>query len=220
MDNRLLRLFLSVATACLLPAAPTFAAEGDLVEEAPVIDPSVVRLGLKEADIDSMDIELGAYVGYMSVENFGTDAVYGLRGAWHVTEDLFIEAQYGMTSAGKTSYEDLAPATLLTGDDRDLIYYNLSMGFNALPGEVFIGENNAFNTDIYFLAGAGTTEFAGDREFTINIGAGLRFIALDWLAIHLMMQDLIFEKPAIIDPADSGEASHNMQYTTSVTVFF
>src|SRR3990167_1554467 len=145
MDHRLLCLFLSIATACFLPAAATLAAEGDIVEEAPVIDPSVVRLGLKEADIDSMDIELGGYVGYMSVENFGTDAVYGLRGAWHVTEDLFIEAQYGMTSAGKTSYEELAPAKILTGDDRDLTYYNLSIGFNALPGEVFIGENNAFN---------------------------------------------------------------------------
>lgn len=220
MDHRLLRLFLIGATALALPAAPVFAEDSDIVEEAPVIDPTIVRLGLKEADIDSENFEVGGYAGYMSIENFGTDVVYGVRGAWHVTEYLFIEGQYGMTTAGKTSYEELAPANLFSESDRDLAYYNLSLGFNALPGEVFIGENNAFNTDIYFLAGAGTTEFAGDREFTINIGAGLRFIALDWLAVHFMMQDLIFEKPAVIDPADSGEASHNMQYTTSVTVFF
>lgn len=220
MDHRLLRLFLIGAAALALPATPTLADDSDIVEEAPVLDPAIVRLGLKEADIDSENLEVGGYLGYMSVENFGTDVVYGLRGAWHVTEDLFLEAQYGMTTAGRTSYEDLAPADLFADADRDLTYYNFSLGFNALPGEVFIGENNAFNTDIYLLAGAGTAEFAGDREFTINVGAGLRVIVLDWLAIHLMMQDLIFEKPAVIDPADSGDASHNLQYTTSVTVFF
>lgn len=220
MDTRIFRLFL-IAAALALPSATALAAEADVLDEPPVIDPNIVRLGLKEANIDSENFEVGLYAGYMSIENFGTDVVYGLRGAWHVTEDLFIEGQYGITEAGKTSWESLTPnGNLFPDGDRELIYYNLSLGFNALPGEVFIGANNAFNTQVYFLAGAGTTEFAGDREFTINVGVGLRLIALDWLAIHIMMQDLIFEKPGIVDPADSGDASHNMQYTTSLTVFF
>lgn len=220
MDTRLFRIFLMAATLAL-PAAPALAAEGDTVDEPPVIDPNIVRLGLKEADIDSMDIELGASFGFMSIEDFGTHEVYALRGAWHVTEYLFLEGQYGFSKAGNTSAESLDTSlNLLTDDERELTYYNASLGFNALPGEVFIGDNSAFNTDIYLLIGAGTTEFADDRMFTINAGVGIRFIALDWLAIHVTFQDLIFEKVAKIDPANSGDSAHNMQYTTSVTVFF
>lgn len=220
MDTRLFRIFLMAATLAL-PSAPALAAEGDTVDEPPVIDPNIVRLGLKEADIDSMDIELGASFGFMSIEDFGTHEVYALRGAWHVTEYLFLEGQYGFSKAGNTSAESLDTSlNLLTDDERELTYYNASLGFNALPGEVFIGENSAFNTDIYLLIGAGTTEFADDRMFTINAGVGIRFIALDWLAIHVTFQDLIFEKVAKIDPANSGDSAHNMQYTTSITVFF
>lgn len=220
MDTRLFRIFLMAATLAL-PSAPALAAEGDTVDEPPVIDPNIVRLGLKEADINSMDIELGASFGFMSIEDFGTHEVYALRGAWHVTEYLFLEGQYGYSKAGNTSAESLDTSlNLLTDDERELTYYNASLGFNALPGEVFIGENSAFNTDIYLLIGAGTTEFADDRMFTINAGVGIRFIALDWLAIHVTFQDLIFEKVAKIDPANSGDSAHNMQYTTSITVFF
>lgn len=221
MDTRILRVFLMLVAALALPVAPALAEEESSVDETPVIDPNIVRLGLREADIDALDIEVGAFFGFMSVEDFGTNEVYGARLAWHVTEYLFIEGQYGMTSVGRTSAESLDPTlNLLTDADRDLVYYNASLGFNALPGEVFIGDSAAFNTDIYFLLGAGTTEFANDRMFTINAGLGVRFIAYDWLAIHLTFQDLIFEKVAIIDPANSGDSAHNMQYTTSITVFF
>lgn len=221
MDTRILRIFLMLAATLALPVAPALAEDEDVVEELPVIDPNVVRLGLNEADIDSMDVELGAFYGFMSVEDFGTNEVYGVRGAWHVTEYLFLEAQYGMTSVGRTSAETLDPTlNLLTAEDRDLSYYNASLGFNALPGEVFIGEGSAFNTDIYLLIGAGTTEFAGDSLFTINAGVGVRFIAYEWLAVHVTFQDLIFEKISQIDPANSGDSAHNMQYTTSLTVFF
>ena len=221
MDTRILRVFLMLAAALALPVTPALAEEEAVVTDTPVIDPNIVRLGLKEADIDSMDVEAGLFFGFMSVEDFGTNEVYGARLAWHVTEYLFLEGQYGMTSVGRTSAETLDPTlNLLTEEDRDLIYYNASLGFNALPGEVFIGENNAFNTDVYFLIGAGTTEFANDRMFTINAGVGLRFIAYDWLAFHQTFQDLIFEKISQIDPANSGDSAHNMQYTTSVTVYF
>ena len=221
MDNRLFRIFLTGVLALTGFSAPVLAADEDTTDRPPVIAPDIVRLGLKEADIDTYDVEVGGYVGYMSIEDFGTHPVYGVRGAWHVTEDLFVEAQYGLTDGGKTISERYdSSLRLLSDSDRRLTYYNLSLGFNALPGEVFIGSNHAFNVDFYVLAGAGTTHFAGDSMFTINVGGGLRFIVTDWLAVHIMMQDLIFEKNSVMDPARTGDSAHNLQYTTSLTAFF
>ena len=50
---------------------------------------------------------------------------------------MFAEATLGSAKAGKTSYEDLSgSAQLLTDSERQYTYYDLALGWNALPGEV------------------------------------------------------------------------------------
>jgi len=219
MDNRIIRLFLSALTLTLLTTAAC-RAEESILQEPPVIDPNVVRLGLKDAQIDDENFEVGAFVGYMSVEHFGTHEVYGVRGAWHVNEDLFFEANYGMTTVDRTPAEYVSGEINLTTDDnRDFIYYNISMGFNLLPGEVFVTRDWAFNTSIYVLAGGGTVDFFGEQEFALNLGMGLRLIATDSLAVHVTFQDIMTDKLRQLSDGSDGSA-HNMQYTTSLTYFF
>src|SRR5690606_41122977 len=59
--------------------------------------------------------------------------------AYHITEDFFLEAAYGTSKTEKTSYELLSGGVeLLTEDERDLTYYNLSIGYNFLHGQVYI----------------------------------------------------------------------------------
>src|SRR5262245_18128752 len=67
---------------------------GDASEQ-PVIDPKVERRQIKTPGIDSADVLVGAYVGVLSIEDFGSSAVIGLRADYHVTEDFFIEASVG-----------------------------------------------------------------------------------------------------------------------------
>ncbi|MGB3622233.1 MAG: hypothetical protein WBA20_12870, partial [Ketobacter sp.] len=114
MDNRTIRLFLTASLLALLSCSQISFAEEGILQEPPVIDPQVVRLNLNEADIDDENFEVGAYLGLISIENFGTDAFWGLQGAWHVTEDLFFQAQYGQTQVGNTPVEDFADLNLVT----------------------------------------------------------------------------------------------------------
>ena len=84
------------------------------------------------------DFEVGGFFGFLSIEDLGTNPVYGARVAYHVTEDIFLEAAVGTSKADKTSYELLSGnVQLLTEDQREYTYYNLSAGFNLLPGEAF-----------------------------------------------------------------------------------
>lgn len=219
MDNRFIRLFL-ITTGFLLTMSANSYGEDNILEDPPVIDPNVVRLGLKESDIDDENFEIGAFLGFMSVEHFGTHAVFGVRGAWHVNEDLFFEANYGHTSVDQTPAEYVSgDITLTTDDNRNFDYYNLSLGFNVLPGEVFMTSDWAFNSAIYLLAGAGTVDFFGEQEFAINLGVGLRVIATDSFAFHLTFQDIMTDKLQVLSDGSSGSA-HNMQYTGSLTYFF
>ncbi len=106
----------------------------------------------------------------------------------------FFEASCRPRQAGKTSFETLGGnVQLLTDAERRFTYYNLSLGYNFLPGEVFLGRNHAMTSGFYLLGGIGSTKFEGDQKFTVNFGAGFRVLPTDWLAIHIEAQDLVFK---------------------------
>ena len=182
-----------------------------------VIDPQVERRKIKVPKIRPSDVELGAFYGVLSIEDFGSNPVYGVRADFHVTEDFYFEANIGRSTAGKTSFETLnGTLQLLTPAERQFTYYNLSLGYNFLPGEVYLGRNLAMNSSLYLIGGVGSTKFAGDQHFTVNFGAGYRILPTDWLAIHLDMQNLVFQS----DLLGKNKLTSNLGAHIGATVFF
>jgi len=177
----------------------------------------VERRKIKVPKIRASNIEFGAYYGEISIEDFGAQPVSGLRFDYHITEDLFFEAAYGRAKAGKTSFETLGGnVQLLTDAERRFTYYNLSLGYNFLPGEVFVGRNLAMTSALYMIGGIGSTKFAGDQKFTVNFGSGFRVLPTDWLAIHIDVQDLVFSS----DLLGVARLKNNLQAHIGATVFF
>src|SRR5690606_28344653 len=137
MESRIQRLFL-IALLCgatcfgqVSFAQDDDASEDDELEQ--IITPDIQRRTIKEDDLDSENFELGVFFGLLSIEDFGTNTVQGFTFAYHITEDFFLEAAYGTSKTEKTSYELLSGGVeLLTDDERDLAYYNLSLGYNFL----------------------------------------------------------------------------------------
>jgi len=227
MENRIRFLLLSavvvMAGCSSLPwrddkpeAAPAGSEAGN-GETPVVIEPQVERRDIKPARIDTENWEAGAYVGSLSVEDFEVNVVYGGRIAYHISEDFFAEAIVGTSDAGLSSFERLSGgAPLLTDSERQFTYYSLGFGWNALPGEIFLGGKRALNSAVYLTLGAGSTRFAGDDRFTLTGGAGVRVLVKDWLAVHLDMLDHVME----IDVLGSKKTSHNYEATLSLTAFF
>jgi outer membrane beta-barrel protein len=190
---------------------------GGSLRSEPVVQPEIARREIVEPDIDEEDFEVGGFVGFLSIEDFGTSPVYGARLAYHVSEDIFLEAAAGTSTADKTSYEILSGnVQLLTDDERDYSYYNLSLGLNLLPGEAFLFDRYAYNSQFYLIAGVGTTRFAGNDEFTVNVGAGYRLLFNDWLALHLDARDHMFES----DLLGEAKTTHNIEVHGGLTIFF
>ena len=226
MESRFRVLFLITAMISLSGCAATKNLFGFGNEEAPppsseppgqVIDPEVERREIKEPRIDREDFELSAFAGIMNIEDFGSDVVYGAKLAYHVTEGFFVEASVGQSEAGLTSFEQLSGgARLIEDDERTLTYYNLSLGYNILPGEVFIGEGRAYNTNLYLVAGLGSTQFAGDDRFSVSYGAGYRFLLTDSIALHLDFRDHLYD----IDLFGEEKTVHNLEGTLGISIFF
>jgi outer membrane beta-barrel protein len=219
MESRPLVLLL--AAAAFLASLTGCARSGALVVEQagrpPVIDPDIERREIDPARIDTEDFELGIYAGQLSVEDFGVNTVVGARFAYHITESFFLELAAAKTDTEETSFERLSGAAqLLTDEEREYEYYNVSFGYNLFPGESFIGRNRAVNTTVYVIGGVGKTSFAGDDRFTANIGMGLRMMPLDWFAIHADVRDHIFD----IDLLGREKTAHNLEAHVGVTFFF
>jgi outer membrane beta-barrel protein len=190
----------------------------DATEQPPtVIEPRVERRKIKVPKIANEDIEVGAYYGEISIEDFTAVPLTGVRLNYHVSEDFFFEAAAGRARAGKTSFETLGGnVQLLSNAERQFTFYNLSLGYNFLPGEVFIGRNLAMSSSLYLIGGIGSTKFAGDQHFTVNFGAGYRVLPTDWLAIHLDVQDLVFKS----DLLGVNRLKNNLAAHIGATVFF
>lgn len=224
MESRIRILFLTVLLGiCGLAFAADDKANPDdkslnqIIQQEPIIQPEVKRREIKESDIGTDNFEISAYVGMLSIEDFGVGAVYGVRLDYHVTEDFFFEGSIGRSKASTTSYERLSGGvTLLTEPQRNYTYYNVAIGYNLLPGEAFIGRNHAYNTALYLVAGAGATEFAGDNRFTITVGGGYRINITDWMGVHLDFRDHIFS----IDVTGEDKNAHNFETTLGLTYVF
>jgi outer membrane beta-barrel protein len=181
-----------------------------------VIEPEVERRTVKVPTIHPSNVEIGAYYGEISIQDFGAQPVAGLRLDYHISEDFFGEVTYGRAKGGETSFETLSNIQLLSDAERRFTYYNLSLGYNLLPGEVFVGRNLAMTSAFYMIGGIGSVKFAGDQDFTVNFGAGFRVLPTDWLALHIDVQDLVFRS----DVTGVEELKNNLQATIGATVFF
>jgi outer membrane beta-barrel protein len=181
-----------------------------------VIEPEVARRTVTVPRIRSSNWELGAQYGALSIEDFGTHYSYGATLAYHVSEDFFFQAEIGRSTAGETSFETLSQIQLLTPSERHFTYYDLSLGYNFLPGEAFIGRGIAMTSAFYLLGGAGGTDFAGDTKFTVNVGGGYRVVPANWLAMHVTVQDHIFQSSVL----GYTKLTNNLEALFGVTVFF
>jgi len=217
MESRICRIFLNggALVGLLLSAVALNAVAADEPEQ--VVQPKLERRVVSEAAIDSENFEIGAFFGVMNVEDFGSNPVYGARATYHVTEDLFAEANYGRTDTGETSFERLSGAApLLESKDRQLTYYNVSLGLNLLPGESFVGGRWAFTSDFFLIAGAGYTSFAGDDVFTWNVGFGYKLLLNDWLALRVDARDHVFNVNLLGDK----QTNNNLEFTGGLSIFF
>ena len=174
------------------------------------------RRKIKVPQIRSQNVEFGVQYGSLSIENFGTNPVYGLTAAYHISEDFFFQGTFGRSQAGRTSFETLSNIQLLTSSQRYFTYYDLALGYNFLPGEVFLGRKLAMTSAFYLLGGIGSTKFAGDSKFTVSFGGGYRVLPADWIAVHIGVEDHVFQS----DLLGVDKLTNNLEATIGATVFF
>jgi hypothetical protein len=132
-----------------------------------------------------------------------------------VTEDFFLEGLYGRSELGKTSFEKLSGnVELLTDDDRQFSYYNLSVGYNILRAK---GSWDAVRISRRSIPHRGCGQFRLRRRPAFHHQRRLRLSdgGDDWLSLRIDVRDYVFES----DLLGSNETLNNLEFTGGLTVF-
>ena len=181
-----------------------------------VVVPEVDRRDISVPKFPSNDFEIGAFAGTYATQNFGTSAVGGVRLGYHITEDFFVEGVYAQTKVSDASFRQILPGGVFPDEKEKLSYYNVSIGYNVLPGEVFIGAKRAKPSQLYLIGGVGSTKFDQQRRPTYNVGFGFRVFLIDAVALQLDMRDHIYS----IDLLGKRQSTQNLELTGGLAFYF
>ncbi len=213
--NKIALLRLAPLTLLAL-ATSAFAADPPAKATEQVVVPEVDRRDISVPRFPSNDFEIGTFVGTYATKNFGSSVVGGLRLGYHITEDFFVEGVYAQTKVSDESFRQVLPGGVFPDEKETLTYYNLSVGYNVLPGEVFIGGRHAKPSAFYLIGGVGSTKFDQQRRPTYNLGAGLRVFLTDHVALQVDARDHIFS----LDLLGERQSTQNLEFTAGITAFF
>lgn len=181
-----------------------------------VIVPQVERREVRLPRFPSRDFAIGVFAGTYATQNFGSSLVGGLRAGYHVTEDVFVEAVYAQTKVSDEMFRQILPGGIFAQETQTLSYYNLSAGYNVLPGEVFIGRNVAKASALYVIGGIGTTKIAQQSRQTLNFGIGTRVLFWERVAAQIDMREHIFS----LDLLGKRQDTKNLELTAGFTFYF
>ncbi len=206
----------ALLAACAAMPAAAWAQQQPQPAGEQVIQPQVERREIRLPRFPSKDIEVGLFAGTYSTENFGSSAVAGLRLGYHLSEDVFVQATLAQTKVSDENFRQILPGGVFTDPKEKLSYYNISAGYNVLPGEVFIGSNRAKATAIYLIGGVGSTRFIEQRRHTFNFGLGVRLMLADRWSMQVDMRDHVYS----IDLLGRRQTTQNLELTSGLSYYF
>ena len=207
---------LFVAGLAVLLSSATLAADAPAVAREQVVIPEVQRRDIALPRFPSNDIEVAVFVGTYATQNFGSSVVSGLKLGYHLTEDFFVQGVLAQTQVSDAAFRQILPGGVFPNAQENLSYYNLSIGYNVLPGEVFLGSKRAKPFALYVIGGVGSTSFNQQRKATFNFGSGLRVFFSDRYALQLDARDHIYS----LDLLGKNQTTQNLELTVGFTASF
>ena len=198
-----------------LAASPSSAVSNAEIEAEQVVIPQVYRRDVEAPKIDAQDFDVSLFMGFLSIEDFGSSPVGGVKLSYNVTEDLFMQAAFAVSEVSDTSYRRFG-LNVFPEETTSLSYYTLSVGYHLFPGELFKGENFAMPGSVYVKGGVGSTSFADEDHFTVSLGLGMRLLLSKSFSLGVEMQDHIFEN----DILGENKLTNNLELSIAAGFYF
>lgn len=138
-----------------------------------IVKPDTEQELIKDSDIDNISKNIGVYAGLINYENFNSGFITALYFSYPFDEDIFVEAEYGVSVINDTEYRNIG-LPLLSKEEVDVEFYTILIGYNMLPGEVYWSRDKTLISRFYLIAGVGTVSFDKNNYVSMQFGAGFK----------------------------------------------
>lgn len=182
--------------------------------EPTAVEPLIQRDAGKAPDIDTEDWEITLFGGTYKLDGFSAQPVAGARFGYHFNELIFIETAVGQAKVDDATVENLGRPSIFEQEKLD--YYTLTLGSNIIDGQLFLGADRAFTSDLYLALGFGRVIVDDSGNTSIHFGSGVRALYNDWLTFRMDIRSH-FIKESYLDPE---EVSHNMEFAIGIGATF
>lgn len=181
-----------------------------------VVEPDKKTDDAHAAILDTERYEVGAYTGFLSVEDFNTNPVLGVSVIYHLNSKWYAQFNYGSSSVSRATFEDVVGGDFLAESDRDFNYATITAAWQVMHGRSYFGTSGKYNSGFYLLGGVGNVEFAGNSGSSLVLGASYRLIRTDWLSLNIDYRNHIFKREFIGD----DKQTFNNELVLGVNYFF
>lgn len=208
--------FRKALIACFLISTltPVISVAQDEKPAIKVIDPDKRVPEANPAALDTEHFEAGFYTGFLSVEDFNTNPLFGLSLRYYFNPKIIIEGSVATSETEQGNPEALVGENV--NPDRDFTYINVSAGYRILKGRSFWGKKRKFNSGLYALAGVEQVDFAGDNNTGLLLGFSYKTVLTDWMTINLDFKNHIVERDFIGD----DKMTQNTEFAIGINTIF
>lgn len=138
-----------------------------------IVKPKAEQELIKDAELKDVSISAGVYAGVINFENFSSSYLLGLTVNIPLNEDVFIDVEYGSTTISDAEYRNIG-LPLFEKEEINVDFYNVLIGYNLLPGEVYWSKDKTLLSSFYLLAGVGSVNINKDDFVSLSFGIGFR----------------------------------------------
>jgi outer membrane beta-barrel protein len=153
----------------------------------------------------------------LAVEEQANSSRSGMRLAYPIAADLFLEAAYRKSRLGRAGrqWSPGQPRQFPDGQSR-VKYYDVSLGYNLAVRERIDRGGGLRGSALYLIAGVGALEHGGEEVGGFSYGMGYRAAATESLVFHLSVRDRFIDARSTF----ALRGSRELEFAGMVTVRF
>lgn len=207
--------FLSMASISFLSQAQTIG-EATSDDSVTVIEPAQKNQKDKITEVVPGKIEVGAYMGTLSIEDFDSNQLLGLSASFHFTQRIMGSLYYGRSSEANATFEESLGQSFVPEREDGFSFAGISAAYNLFQGKSYFSQKYKFNSYIYAEAGLEQVDFAGDSNTGFLLGAKYKIIANEWLSGDLNFRNHIVNR----DLLGEDKLTQNLEFSIGISAHF
>lgn len=224
---RLTKTIINVIGSALLAVAtlPAYAQTiGDAAEKSvTTIAPEKKVDKVSSAKIDTERFELGIYTGYISIQNFDSNWLFGIQGSYHIQPRLVANIYIAQSSGAQARFERELQGTdgnFIPNRDDGFQYMGIGLSYNLLNARSFSGNKRKYDSYISIDTAVENVEFAGESNIGLMIGTTYKTVLTDWLTVNISFKDHIVERSALGVREEQSTLTQNIEASLGFNVLF